>query len=56
MRNKDIIIQKSDKGNTVVITDQEKYIEGYLRFKKICPIEYYTRQIPQLYHKRQENI
>ena len=28
MRNKDIIIQKADKGNTVVITDKEKYIEG----------------------------
>ena len=27
MRNKDIIIQKADKGNTVVITDKEKYIE-----------------------------
>ena len=26
MRNKDII-QKADKGNTVVITDKEKYIE-----------------------------
>ena len=28
MRNKDITIQKADKGNTVVITDEEKYIEG----------------------------
>ena len=28
MRNKDIIVQKADKGNTVVITDNEKYIEG----------------------------
>ena len=28
MRNKDIIIQKADKGNTVVITDKGKYIEG----------------------------
>ena len=28
MRNKNIIIQKADKGNTVVITDKEKYIEG----------------------------
>ena len=28
MRNKDIIIQKADKGNTVVITDKDKYIEG----------------------------
>ena len=27
MRNKDII-QKADKGNTVVITNKEKYIEG----------------------------
>ena len=26
--NKHIIIQKADEGNTVVITDQEKYIEG----------------------------
>ena len=26
MRNKDVIIQKGDKGNTVVITDKEKYI------------------------------
>ena len=31
MRNKDIIIQKTDKGNTVVITDKEKYIEGVKR-------------------------
>ena len=29
LRNKDIIIQKADKGNTVVITDKDKYIEGY---------------------------
>ena len=28
MSNKDIIIQKADKGNTVVITDKDKYIEG----------------------------
>ena len=28
IRNKDIIIQKADKGNTVVITDKDKYIEG----------------------------
>ena len=28
MRNKDIIIQKADKGNTAVITDKDKYIEG----------------------------
>ena len=27
MRNKDII-KKADKGNTVVITDKDKYIEG----------------------------
>ena len=31
MRNKDIIIQKADKGNTVVISDKEKYIEGVKR-------------------------
>ena len=31
MRNKDIIIQKADKGNTVVITDKDKYIEGVKR-------------------------
>ena len=30
MRNKDII-QKADKGNTVVITDKGKYIEGVKR-------------------------
>ena len=30
MRNKDII-QKSDKGNAVIITDQERYIEGLKR-------------------------
>ena len=30
MRNKNII-QKADKGNTVVITDKEKYIEGVKR-------------------------
>ena len=28
MRNKDIINLKADKGNTVVITDKDKYIEG----------------------------
>ena len=28
MRNKNIIILKADKGNTVVITDKNKYIEG----------------------------
>ena len=28
MRNKNIIIQKADKGNTVVVTDKEKHIEG----------------------------
>ena len=28
MRNKDIIIEKVDKGNTVVITDKDKYTEG----------------------------
>ena len=28
MRNKNTTIQKDDKGNTVVITDKEKYIEG----------------------------
>ena len=28
MRNKEIIIQKADKGNAVVITDKDKYIEG----------------------------
>ena len=31
VRNKDIIIQKFDKGNTVAITDKEKYIEGLKR-------------------------
>ena len=31
MRNKDIIVQKAYKGNTVVITDKEKYIEGVKR-------------------------
>ena len=28
IRNKHIIIQKADEGNTVVITDKEKYTEG----------------------------
>ena len=28
MRSKNIAIQKSDKGNTVVITDKEKYNQG----------------------------
>ena len=28
MQNKNIVIQKVDKGNTVVITDKEKYIQG----------------------------
>ena len=28
MRNKNMIIQKADKGNTVIITDKEEYIEG----------------------------
>ena len=31
MRNKDTIIQNADKGNTIVITDKEKYIEGVKR-------------------------
>ena len=31
MRNKDILIQKADKGNTVVITDKDKYIQGVKR-------------------------
>ena len=31
MRYKDIIIQKADKGNTVVITDKVKYIKGVKR-------------------------
>ena len=31
MRNKDIIIQKADKSNTVVINDKDKYIEGAKR-------------------------
>ena len=31
MRNKDIIIQKADEGNIVVITDKEKCIEGAKR-------------------------
>ena len=28
MRNKDIVIQKTDKDNTLVITEKDKYIEG----------------------------
>ena len=28
MRNKNIVIEKADKGNTVVIIDKEKYIQG----------------------------
>ena len=28
MRNKNIVIQKSDKGNSVIIMDKEKYIQG----------------------------
>ena len=28
MRNKNIVIQKADKGNTFVIMDKEKYIQG----------------------------
>ena len=31
MRNKDIIIQKTDKSNAFVITDKENYIEGVKR-------------------------
>ena len=31
MRNKDIIIQKADKGNTVLITNKDKYIESVKR-------------------------
>ena len=45
MRNKNVIIQKADKCNTVVITDKEKHIEGVKRamqIQKIFPIEYYT--------------
>ena len=29
MRNKNIVIQKADTGNTVVILDKEKYIQGF---------------------------
>ena len=28
MRNKNIVIQKADEGNTVVILDKEKYVQG----------------------------
>ena len=28
MRNKNIVIQRADKGNTVVIIDKDKYIQG----------------------------
>ena len=45
MRNKNVIIQKADKCNTVVITDKEKHIESVKRamqIQKIFPIEYYT--------------
>ena len=28
MRNKNIVIQKADKGNTIVIINKEKYIQG----------------------------
>ena len=31
MRNQDNIIKKADKGNTVIITDKDKYIEGVKR-------------------------
>ena len=31
MRNKDIIIQKTDKDNAVAITDKENYIESEKR-------------------------
>ena len=31
MRNKNIIFQKADKGNAVVIADKEKYIKGVKR-------------------------
>ena len=31
MRNKDIVIQKTDKDNTLVITEKDKYIEGVKR-------------------------
>ena len=31
MRNEDMAIQKADEGNTVVITDKDKYIEGVKR-------------------------
>ena len=42
MRNKDIIIQKADKVNTVAITDKDKYIEGVKRAisESNCPINY----------------
>ena len=28
MRNKNIVIQRAEKGNTVVIIDKDKYIQG----------------------------
>ena len=31
MRNQNIVIQKADRGNTVVIADKERYIEGIKR-------------------------
>ena len=42
MRNKDIIIQKADKVNTVAIIDKDKYIEGVKRAisESNCPINY----------------
>ena len=42
MRNKKIVIQKADKGNTIVIIDKEKYIQGVKNiisdFSKFIPL------------------
>ena len=42
MRNKNIVTQKADKSNTVVITDKEKYIQGVKNvksdFSKFIPL------------------
>ena len=46
MRNKNIIIQKADKGNIIVITDKKKYIEGVKRAisdsNKFVQLKYYS--------------
>ena len=53
IRNKNIVIEKADKGNTVVIIDKEKYIQGVKTVisdcSKFIPLNIPTRGLYKLY-------